>query len=352
MNRTAALAIAAAIFCVAGFRGDRLAVFAQGEHDSNGGHGSKILFSSTQHVVPEPPPNLDFDPRMQLYVMNGDGTDQRQITDFLGVKLGVACSPNGEQIAFHGVTPLNSRPGVPSILLMDAGTVVDQSLNGLMELVSGGLFASWSPDGKKIVFQSPPPGRDIFVLDLSTNELTNLTNDPTVPQDDSWDDFRPDWSPNGHKIAFTSSRDGSNDIYVMNADGSDPVRLTVSANPAASSAADWSPNGKQIVFQTNRDASSPLPALDNDPGTEIYVMNADGTNQTRLTSNQARDVDPNWSPNGNQIVFDSDRDIAQTKQVYVMNADGSDAHALTGAPVGSHGESAHADSCWGHAVQP
>src|SRR5262245_14368763 len=82
MNRTAAFAIAAAILCAAGFRGNRVEVFAQGGHDSNDGHGSKILFSSTQHVVPEPPPNLDFDPRMQLYLMNGDGTEQRQITDF------------------------------------------------------------------------------------------------------------------------------------------------------------------------------------------------------------------------------------------------------------------------------
>jgi Tol biopolymer transport system component len=325
--------------------GDRHVVFAQSSGAaSESGLGSKIVFSSTEHVVPEPSPGLDLDPRMQLYVMNADGSEHRQLTNFAGVKIGAVCSPNGRQIAFHAGMPFP----IPTIFLMDLDSFVDQTGNGLTAIVSGGLFPSWSPDGRKIVFQSPPPRRDVFIADLVTGELTNLTNDPNVLTDDNWDDYRPDWSPDGRKIAFTSNRDGNNDIYVMNADGSDPVRLTYSINPVASSAADWSPSGRQIVFQTNRDASPPLPMLDNDPGTEIYVMNADGTEQTRLTWNNARDVDPAWSPNGAQIVFDSDRVVSQTKQLHVMNRDGSDQMALTGRP----GESDHAGWCQGHAVQP
>src|SRR5262249_56484687 len=134
-------------------------------------------------------------------------------------------------------------------------------------------------NGKKIVFQSPPPRRDVLVLDLATMDLINLTNDPNDPQDDAWDDFRPDWSPDGRKIAFTSNREGNPEIYVMNADGSDPVRLTFS-NGASSNSAHWSPNGNRIVFSSNRDFYPAIPNPEG-PGSEIYVMNADGTDLTR-----------------------------------------------------------------------
>ena len=344
MKRT--ILVATGMLMLAGALVDHHTVFGQAPEGTPGGLGSKVVFSSTQHVVPEPPPGLDQDPRIQIYIMNGDGSEQRQLTDFVGFKIGAVCSPDGHQIAFHGLTQFNSLP-VPTIFLMNLDTFVDQSGAGLTELVSRGLFPSWSPDGKKIAFQSPPPRRDVFVLDLRTGAITNLTNDPNDPTDDAWDDYRPDWSPDGRKIAFTSNRDGNPEIYVMNANGSEPVRLTFS-NGATSSAPDWSPNGQQIVFQSNRDFYPAFPNIENDPGSEIYVMNADGTEETRLTFNVARDLDPAWSPNGKQIVFDSDRVIAQTKQVYVMNADGSDQRALTGAP----GESGHAGWCQGHTAQP
>jgi len=343
MDRTTATMLAAAVLVVlVGASRDQRPALAQATEAPAKELGSRIVFSSTHHVIPEPPPGLDADPKMQIYVMNGDGSAQTRLTDFFGFKIGAVCAPDGRQIAFHSLTPLASS-AVPTIFLMNLDTFVDASGAGLTELVSGGLFPSWSPDGKKIAFQSPPPRRDVFVIDLMTLEITNLTNDPNDPSDDAWDDFRPDWSPDGRKIAFTSNRDGSPEIYVMNADGSNPVRLTFS-NGATSSAPDWSPDGKQIVFQSNRDFFPSFPNLETDPGSEIYVMNADGTGQTRLTVNLSRDLDPAWSPNGKHIVFDSDRVIALTKQVYVMNADGSDQRALTNAP----GESAHAGWCRGH----
>ena len=85
------------------------------------------------------------------------------------------------------------------------------------------------------------------------------------------------------KIAFASNREGNEDIYVMNADGSGLTRLT--DNPADDSEPAWSPDGSRIAFSSDRD----------DPG-DIYVMNADGTGQTRLTDNPADDHAPAWSP--------------------------------------------------------
>ena len=87
----------------------------------------------------------------------------------------------------------------------------------------------------------------------------------------------------GTKIAFTSDRDGNNEIYVMNAqDGSNQTRLT--DNPASDEFPSWSPDGVKIAFTSDRDGN-----------TEIYVMNAqDGSNQTRLTDNAASDALPEW----------------------------------------------------------
>jgi len=92
------------------------------------------------------------------------------------------------------------------------------------------------------------------------------------------------------KIAFVSSRDGNNEIYVMNPDGSNIIRLT--NNPAADFTPAWSPDGTKIAFASNRDGNS-----------KIYVMNTDGSSPTRLTNEQADDYDPAWSPSGTKIAF-------------------------------------------------
>jgi len=125
-------------------------------------------------------------------------------------------------------------------------------------------------------------------------------------------DDAPVWSPDGTKLAISSSRDESWEIYVLNADGSTPSRLT--ANRSADDAfPDWSPDGTKIAFESDRDDDY-----------EIYVMNADGSGQTNLTrESQTEDHTPAWSPDGTKIAFSSEGDI------YVMNADGSAQTRLT-----------------------
>jgi len=112
------------------------------------------------------------------------------------------------------------------------------------------------------------------------------------------------------EIAFTSDRDGTEQIYMMYADGSSPTRLT--NGPANNRNAAWSPDGKRIAF-----------ASDCDGNFEIYVMNADGSSPARLTNNPATDDQPAWSPDGKKIAFTS------MGEVYVMNADGSSPARLT-----------------------
>ncbi|MEA2336055.1 MAG: TolB protein, partial [Thermoanaerobaculia bacterium] len=114
-------------------------------------------------------------------------------------------------------------------------------------------------------------------------------------------------------IAFHSSRDGNFEIYVMDADGTHQTRLT--SNAAFDAAPSWSPDGQRIVFRSNRDGNN-----------EIYVMAKDGTSQTRVTFNTADDQEPKFSGDGTKIVFTR---AFPTRQIMVINADGTNLVQLT-----------------------
>ncbi len=131
-------------------------------------------------------------------------------------------------------------------------------------------------------------------------------------------DLSPSTTTDGSRIVFESNRDGNFEIYVMTADGSGQTRLTTS--PGDDEIPRWSPDGTRIAFESNRDGNL-----------EIYVMNADGSGQTRLTNNAAVDASPTWSPDGQRIAFHSTRD--GNTEIYIMNADGTGQTRLTNSPV-------------------
>ena len=126
------------------------------------------------------------------------------------------------------------------------------------------------------------------------------------------------WSPDGRRLAFASGREGNPEVYVMNADGSRQRRLTRNAAPSYELA--WSPDGRRIAFLSRRDDNS-----------EIYVMNADGGGLRNLTRDPAGDSTFAWSPDGRKIAFMSKRD--GTWDIHLMNADGSGLRNLTRHPA-------------------
>ena len=178
-------------------------------------------------------------------------------------------------------------------------------------------FGTSPGPNEQIAFYSERDGnQEIYVMNADGSNQTRLTNNPGNDSD-------PSWSPDHTMIAFESDRDGNSNIYVMNADGSNQNRLT--NNPADDSNPRWSPDGTKIAFNTNRDST----AQDNFQNQEIYVMNAaDGSNQTRLTYNDVQDTGSSWSPDGTKIAFASNKD--GNPKIYVMNAaNGSQQTRLT-----------------------
>lgn len=165
----------------------------------------------------------------------------------------------------------------------------------------------------KIVFTSLRDGnREIYVIDRGRRNQKRVTVNRIT-------DVQPTWSPDGKKIAFVSNRNkGYFQIWVMDADGGNPVRLT---NGVRDVKPDWSPDGKKIAYGGILHPKD----LDNSPHV-IFVTDADGKNERQLIDESG--VSPSWSPDGKRIAFVSGRD-SNINQIYVMDADGRHQRRIT-----------------------
>ena len=180
-------------------------------------------------------------------------------------------APDGEHIVFH-----SNRDGNFELYVMD------RDGSGLIRLTNyPGVdqYPDWSPDGREIAFRRDV---DIHALDVTNGQIRRLTDAPPLNQ-------MPAWSPSGTQLAFMSTRDGYISVFVMSADGTSPMNLTPKNAGDADSdwvsrAPSWSSTGRQIYFMSSRPSTS----LDVD----IFIMNADGTSPTRLTSTIGMDGSP------------------------------------------------------------
>lgn len=186
----------------------------------------------------------------------------------------------------------------PEIWLMNAdGT--DQH-----RLTRGCCFA-WSPDGRRIAFAGDDGYYAINVDGSGLRRLATISN---------WGYPGLAWSPDGTRIAFTNN----DAIDAMDADGTG-VRQLSSLSKSTTSTPRWSPNGKRIVYDTNL----PLNA-----GWDIFIVNADGTGESRLTHDKSS-LSPSWAPGGRRIAYVSYPGGGRSEEIAVMNADGSDQRLIT-----------------------
>jgi Tol biopolymer transport system component len=245
----------------------------------------------------------------------------------------IAWSPDGATIAFI------DRYDHPVLHLIDPadGSEVPISLAGWAGRYPYGLL--WSPDGTKLAFLDGGRRSDLVLVDAQTGQISLAATELTADEDVAWlpsgavevprgstektptETFAPAVPVPGGAIVFASSNgsldeDEGTEIWAIGADGSELTRLTdnqhIDVNPALS------PDGSRIAFASYRPG---------DPNTQIYVMNRDGTGQRALTDRPEGAVQPAWSPDGSRICFVSN-DGSGEGGIFVMNADGSDEHLV------------------------
>jgi TolB protein len=256
--------------------------------------GTKIVFVSTRSGAKE------------IWAMDYDGADERQITKYGSISTTPAVSPDGTKVAFTSY--VRSQP---EILIHSLET--SRRLPFFNQRASMNATPGFTPDGSRIVFSSTLAGgyAQIYIADANGSGLKRLTHSRAV-------EVEPKVNPKtGNEIVFVSGRSGPQQIYKMNIEGTDIVRLTSGEGEASNPS--WNPDGQHIAFAWTRGFA---------PGNfNIFLMNVATREYVQLTHGMGRNENPTWAPDGRHIVFSSRRG-GQTN-IFTMLADGTQVKQLT-----------------------
>ena len=256
--------------------------------------GTRIVFVSDRSGAKE------------IWVMNWDGSDQRQLTRYGSISTFPSASPDGHTVAF--TTYASGYPAIQMISL-DTG----RKLPFYNQRASMNAFVSFSPDSKTIVFSSTAANgpAQLYSASVDGGNLRRLTHSGAI-------EVEAKINPRtGTELVDVSGRGGLPQIYSMNMEGADVKRLSAGTGEATNPA--WNPDGQHLAFAWTKGF---------EPGNyNIFVMDSISQQTTQLTAAEGRNENPTWAPDGAHIVYASKR--GRQSQIWVMNADGTGKHALT-----------------------
>ncbi len=238
-----------------------------------------------------------------IFSMNLDGSDLKQLTDTPGADLYPAASSDGKRILYS-----SDVNGVWQIMVMDWDGSNKKQLTFNSERNGD---PSWSFDDRYVYYEIfQDENWELYKMDINGSNVQRLTINPVVD----------DWHPFGHssqyKILYEVGISGSYDLYIMNDDGTDIIKIL--DIPFDKRVPSMSPDGKYIIFQGKASG---------DKNYNIYIVQEDGKNLKKLTNNGSLDGHALISPDNQHIVYESDQ--KGKKQLFLMNFDGSDNKQLT-----------------------
>ena len=243
----------------------------------------------------------------EVYISDYDGAREQRITVSRSLNLNPSWAPDGRAIAYTAYGPRGTDIVVSRIY--------EGTLHRPAKGVGNNHLAAISPDGSRIAFASSRDGSrryEIYVANLDGSNLRRLTNNPA-------DDLTPTWSPSGAQIAFTSDRTGRPQVYMMNADGTGEVML-VSRGEAEADRPTWSPAPYNEIAFTARTGS----------WYDIKIYDVASREIRQITFNNqtgGSNESPAFSPTGRHIAFTSTR--TGTKQIFVIGRDGQGVRQIT-----------------------
>lgn len=243
-------------------------------------------------------------PGGEIFTIDADGRGKHQLTFSKTMKLSTAWSPQGDRISYSSVS------GNWSIATINVNTGQSQ-----MVLRGNGQFISpaWGPaNTDMLAFSSNRDGNnEIYIARSNGTGIRRMTNSPGI-------DVSPSWAPDGSKIVFASDRESPSRpvIYLMNSDGSDQHRLTSIPGSYEDSPC-WSPRGDRISFVFRTGST----------GADVVTASPAGDDVVQLTVGEGTNETPKWSPDGLRMVFSSTRNGG--KNLFIMNWDGTGIRPLT-----------------------